>query len=75
MPTVNSTQFLTRRLAAAAIRDQGIPGTENTLSYLAHNGRGPTYSIINGRALYRMTDIEMWIRRQAAQGRVGDEAA
>lgn len=53
--------WLTREAATAALNAAGIPTTPNSLDYLAGQGRGPKFSKVNGRAIYKRADLEAWI--------------
>jgi hypothetical protein len=57
--------YLDRNGATAFIREQGVPLGNTALANLASDEKGPRYSIINGRALYRREDLAKWIRSQA----------
>lgn len=37
---------------------------QNTLRYLRHKGEGPASFVINGRVLYRKSEIERWLVEQ-----------
>ena len=37
---------------------------QNTLRYLRHKGEGPASFVINGRVLYRKSEIERWLAEQ-----------
>lgn len=61
-------RFMTREAAAAFIMEErGVPITPNGLRDHASKGRGPKYSIINGRALYKPSDLLAWVDAQAAK--------
>ncbi|UZF54502.1 helix-turn-helix domain-containing protein [Gordonia polyisoprenivorans] len=36
----------------------------NTLRYLRHKGEGPASFVVNGRVLYRKSEIERWLAEQ-----------
>lgn len=36
----------------------------NTLRYLRHKGEGPASFAINGRVLYRKSEVERWLAEQ-----------
>ena len=55
--------------ATAFIRERGIHLGTNRLAALASEGRGPRYSIVNGRALYREGDLIAWIDEQMRDAR------
>lgn len=46
----------------------------NTLRYLRHAQKGPASFVINGRVLYRRTEIERWLSEQEAATTVGGAA-
>jgi len=60
--------FKTRNGAAQYLT--GVLGHEVTAQSLAdraHDGTGPAYAIINGRALYKVEDLDAWVAEQAAR--------
>jgi hypothetical protein len=61
--------YLDRNTATGVIREQGVPLGNTALANLASDDRGPQYSIINGRALYKREDLLKWISDQATEGR------
>jgi hypothetical protein len=71
-----STAYLDRNGASGFIREQGVPLGNTALANLASDGKGPHYSIINGRALYKREDLLKWIDEQASApprtGRTGN---
>lgn len=69
-PLIEGDSFLVRDRAAQAISDIGIPTTKTTLENLAVRGQGPPYSIVNGRAVYKRSDLFRWI-----ESRVGLHSA
>jgi len=52
----SSRQFLTRREVS-----EQYPISYSTLAHFAVEGRGPRYTIIGKRAVYRRQDVEDWI--------------
>jgi hypothetical protein len=58
--------YLPRNGSTGFIREQGIPLGDTALANLASDGKGPKYSIINGRALYKREDLLDWIDREAS---------
>lgn len=61
-------RFLPQHPAATEyVRANGVPIGDGGLKDLAHRGRGPRYSIINGRAVYTPADLDAWIAEQAAR--------
>jgi len=70
MPEGVNVNYLTRPAAAAYVAaNTGIATTPQALADLARFGRGPSFSIIRGRCVYRRDDIDQWIGRQFAIGR------
>jgi hypothetical protein len=61
-------EFITRDTAAAVITSMGLRQTAQGLADMAHDGVGPPYSIVRGRALYRREDIETWLRAEFERG-------
>jgi hypothetical protein len=61
-----STAYLDRNGASGFIREQGVPLGNTALANLASDDKGPHYSIINGRALYKREDLLKWIAEQAS---------
>jgi hypothetical protein len=59
--------YKVRTEATDFVRSRGVPIGKTQLAELAALGRGPQYSIINGRALYREADLLAWIETQAQQ--------
>lgn len=57
--------YLDRIGARDYVRAQGIPVGDTSFANLASDGKGPRYSIINGRALYKPADLNAWIEAQA----------
>ncbi len=57
--------YLDRIGARDFLRAQGVPVGDAALANLASDGKGPRYSIINGRALYKPADLTAWIEAQA----------
>lgn len=64
MSLLNTRTFLTRKDAAAVLREAGLPVKESTLENSATSGKGPPYRILNGRALYLRHELEQWLERQ-----------
>lgn len=64
MSLLQPKTFLTRRDAAALLREAGVPVRDSTLESTASNGQGPKYSIVNGRALYVRADLEAWLEQR-----------
>jgi hypothetical protein len=63
------SKYLSRNASTVVIRDElGAPLGDTALANLASDGKGPRYSIINGRALYKREDLIDWINREAAAG-------
>ncbi len=61
-------RFRNRSSAATYLNDEkGVPTTAVGLANLASRGRGPNYSIVNGRALYTEADLDAWIAEQSAR--------
>lgn len=59
-------QFRIRPDATQYVREKGVPMGDGGLKDLANRGRGPRYSIINGRAVYTDADLDAWIEQQCA---------
>jgi hypothetical protein len=59
--------FLTRGEATGWLREQGVPAAHSTLQELAYDGRGPEYTLINGRCLYRVSWLRKWVEDCAAR--------
>jgi hypothetical protein len=60
------SSYLDRKAATGFVRKLGIPTGDTALANLASDGKGPKYSIINGRALYKREDLLAWIDEQAS---------
>ena len=59
--------FKSRPTATKFLRDCGVPLGSNALADMAYDGNGPKYTVINGRALYRESDLLKWLENQAAK--------
>lgn len=59
--------FLTRKAAAEYINSTGVPMTECGLANHASRGTGPKYSMVNGRAIYRRSDLAPWLTPSEAE--------
>jgi hypothetical protein len=63
-----NVKYLPRPRAAEFLRDSvGISISAQGLADRAHEGTGPRYSIINGRAVYTESDLVEWVAQQAAR--------
>ena len=60
-------QYLTRPIAADWLTARGPKTTTQALADLAHNGGGPRYGIVRGRAVYLESDLEAWLAGQFAR--------
>jgi len=60
------SKFLHRQGATEFVREQGVQAGDTALANLASKGKGPVYSIINGRALYTRENLLKWITEQAS---------
>jgi len=60
-------QVFIRSRAADLITKRGLDMTAQGLADLASNGKGPAYSIINGRACYTEASIDAWLSAEAAR--------
>jgi hypothetical protein len=60
---LNPGTFLTRKDAAALLRDAGVPCTATTLQNIAGRS-GPPYRILRGRAVYLRGELEQWLEKQ-----------
>lgn len=60
------SKFLHRQGATEFMREQGVEAGDTALANLASKGKGPVYSIINGRALYTRENLLKWISEQAS---------
>lgn len=58
------TPLLTRKAATAFLINLGVPLSSNALAELATDGRGPSFAILNGRAVYREADLTAWVNAQ-----------
>jgi hypothetical protein len=56
--------FKTRTEATKRLRDLGIQLGASALANMASKSRGPRFSLINGRALYRESDLTSWVEGQ-----------
>jgi len=56
--------YLTRFQATQWFRDQGIPTGNRTLETYAINKRGPKFSVIHNRALYKVDDLQVWLQKR-----------
>ncbi len=52
------SRYLTRREIS-----EEYPISYSTLAHMAMEGRGPPYSRIGKRAIYKVVDVERWIER------------
>lgn len=68
-------RFLTRERARQYLDDQGVIVGAGGLKDHAGRGTGPTYCIINGRALYVPADLDTWIQRAATRRRTSATTA
>ena len=57
--------FLTRKDAAALLREAGVPCTHTTLQNIAGR-KGPPYRILRGRAVYLRNELERWLEQQVS---------
>lgn len=60
MTTRESDILCTRAELARMLQDEGFPVTETALATQASRGRGPTYRIFQGRAMYTREDGLAW---------------
>ena len=60
MTTRESDILCTRAELARMLQDEGFPVTETALATQASRGRGPTYRIFQGRAMYTREDGLTW---------------
>jgi len=60
-------RFLTRPLAAERLTARGLKTTTQSLADQAHNGGGPKYGIVRGRAIYLEADLDAWLLAQFAR--------
>jgi hypothetical protein len=56
--------FKSRPAATQFLRERGVQIGDTGLADLASDGRGPGYAVINGRALYRESDLVAWLEEQ-----------
>lgn len=61
--------FLDRRRATEKLRERGIKLGDHALEWMAANGRGPRYVVLNRKALYTESDLEAWIQAESERGR------
>lgn len=45
---------------------EGVQVAPAGLACMASDGKGPKYSIVNGRAVYTREDLSAWVREQAS---------
>jgi hypothetical protein len=60
--------FITRPQTAEHLTSMGYRSTSQGLADMAHNGVGPPYAIVRGRALYRREDVETWLKAEFERG-------
>ena len=60
--------FITRNETAAVLTSLGLKTNSQALADMAHDGVGPRYAIIRGRALYRREDVETWLKTEFERG-------
>jgi hypothetical protein len=60
LDSIQPDALLTRRQAAKALKDRGIPVAEGTLSTKASRGGGPPYQLFGKIALYRWGALVHW---------------
>lgn len=53
--------YKTRLRATQFLAEQGLPVSAKTLGHMASRGEGPPYAVINGRAVYRVDELERWV--------------
>jgi hypothetical protein len=57
--------YINRKDATEFLRAIGVELGDATLANLASDGKGPRYTIINGRALYTEGALREWVNNQA----------
>lgn len=63
-----NAKYLLRDAATQCLNDEeGLKVGPTGLANMASDGKGPRYSIINGRACYTREDLSAWVREQATQ--------
>jgi hypothetical protein len=62
------SNFITRDQAAGLLSTMGLRATAQGLADMAHDGVGPPYAIVRGRALYRREDVESWLKTEFERG-------
>ena len=73
---LNPDTMLSRRDAAAWLRANFAVGSVSFLAKLAMNKLGPPHIHFTNRALYRVRDLEIWVRAQLrAPAELSGEAA
>lgn len=68
---MSPNSIFTRPRATVLISESGLHISESTLENLASAGLGPKYSIVNGRAVYRRSDLEKWVESQLTPSSAG----
>ncbi len=53
--------------ATEFLRQRGAPISVATLRDLASKGKGPKYSIVNGRAVYSDEDLLAWLQSELSK--------
>ncbi len=69
MTDINPDTRLSRRAIAEALTQAGYPIAPATLATLATRGGGPSYTLFNGRALYRLGDALEWAQERTSAPR------
>jgi hypothetical protein len=59
--------YFIRARAAAYLTQLGIPSTAQGLADMASDGRGPTYGLLNGRAVYTVENLNTWVSSELAR--------
>ena len=54
--------YMSRTEAAAFLEEQGLPYSPNTLQKHATTGNGPPYALWGNKAVYKKSDLVVWIR-------------
>ena len=53
--------YKTRERATQFLAEKGLPVSAKTLGHWASRGDGPPYALINGRAVYKVAELERWV--------------
>ncbi len=61
----SGTLVLDRIKATELLISRGFPLSGSTLEHWATRAVGPRFRIVNGRAVYRLVDLESWMQQDS----------